>query len=93
MLVIQDDHFSNTDSVTVIPITSQDINAPLFRVPVPAGAATGLHNDSFLMVDKIMTVKRSSAATHIGEISHETMLAADRAIATFLGFATPVTSR
>jgi len=93
MLVIQEDCFANLDSATVIPITSTANDAPLFRIPVPATTATGLRVDSFLMVDKIMTVKKSSATTHVGHASYEVMVAADRAIATFLGLATPTTPR
>ena len=93
MLVIQDDSFTNTNSVTIIPITSTITDTPLFRIPIPATTATGLRVDSFLMVDKIMTVKRSSATTHVGHAPYEVMVAADRAIATFLGLATPTTPR
>ena len=93
MLVIQDDCFANLDSATVIPITSTASDAPLFRIPMPATAASGLRVDSFLMVDKIMTVKKTSATTRVGHAPYEVMVAADRAIATFLGLATPTAKR
>src|SRR5262245_46046549 len=34
VLMIQDDHFSGTDSVTVCPMTTAAVDAPLLLVPV-----------------------------------------------------------
>jgi len=66
-LVVQSDLFNETHaSLTVCPITSDCIDAPLFRVAVPPGARTGLRAASQVMVDKVVSVPRSSIAKGIG---------------------------
>jgi mRNA interferase MazF len=66
-LVMQSNLFNDTHaSLTVCPITSDCIDAPLFRVPVPPGARTGLRATSQVMVDKIVSVPRGSIAKQIG---------------------------
>lgn len=66
-LVVQSDVFNDTHaSLTVCPITSECIDAPLFRVAVPPGARTGLRAPSQVMVDKVLSVPRSSIAKEIG---------------------------
>ncbi len=50
-LVVQDDDFNPTHaSVTLCPITSDCVDAPLFRVSLPAGPRTGLTRPSQVMV-------------------------------------------
>jgi mRNA interferase MazF len=66
-LVVQSDLFNDTHaSLTVCPITSDCIDAPLFRVAIPPGARTGLRAPSQVMVDKVVSVPRSSIAKGIG---------------------------
>src|SRR5438552_993881 len=66
-LVVQADQFNEThSSLTVCPITSDCIDAPLFRVAVPPGTRTGLRAPSQVMVDKVLSVPRSSIAKTIG---------------------------
>lgn len=66
-LVVQSDVFNPThSSVTVCPITSDCIDAALFRVTVPPGTRTGLQRPSQIMVDKIVSVPRASIAKSIG---------------------------
>jgi mRNA interferase MazF len=66
-LVVQADVFNHTHaSLTVCPITSDVIDAPLFRVAVPPGARTGLTSASQVMVDKIVSVPRSAVGKRIG---------------------------
>ena len=66
-LVVQSDLFNATHaSVTVCPITSDCIDAVLFRVPVPPGSRTGLQSPSQVMVDKVVSVPRLSVAKSIG---------------------------
>ncbi|HET6563113.1 MAG TPA: type II toxin-antitoxin system PemK/MazF family toxin [Marmoricola sp.] len=52
-LIVQDDRFGATDSLTVCPFTSLEVEAPLLRVPVAADERHGLGHDTFLMIDKI----------------------------------------
>jgi mRNA interferase MazF len=85
-LIVQDDRFDATASVTVCPFTSAQVDAPLLRVPVSADEWNGLDQDSFLMVDKITTVRRSNAHAVIGRIQATTLVEFERRLLVFLGF-------
>ena len=85
-LVVQDDRFDATDSVTVCPFTTTEVDAPLLRVPVVADEANGLGQDSYLMVDKITTVRRSNARTVLGRLEATTLVEFERRLLVFLGF-------
>lgn len=85
-LVVQDDRFDATDSLTVCPFTTTEAKAPLLRVPVLASPANGLGHDSSLMVDKITTVRRSAAHTVLGRLEATTLVEFERRLLIFLGF-------
>jgi mRNA interferase MazF len=85
-LIVQDDRFDATDSLTVCPFTSTEVEAPLLRVPVTADQINGLDQDSFLMVDKITTVRRSNAHTVLGRIEATALVEFERRLLVFLGF-------
>ncbi|GAA4400880.1 type II toxin-antitoxin system PemK/MazF family toxin [Fodinibacter luteus] len=87
-LVVQDDRFDATESVTVCPFTSTVVDAPLMRVPVAADEGNGLGQDSFLMVDKITTVRRSNVGTVLGRLETTTLVEFERRLLVFLGFGT-----
>lgn len=84
-LIIQSDLFSEHPSVTIIPITSELRDTPLFRVPVRYGESTGLRKPSEVMVDKVQTIPREKIGAVFGRIAEEDMLAVNRALAVFLG--------
>lgn len=85
-LIVQDDRFDATDSLTVCPFTSTQVDAPLLRMPVPADEQNGLDQDSFLMVDKLTTVRRSNARTVVGRLEAATLVEFERRLLVFLGF-------
>jgi mRNA interferase MazF len=85
-LIVQDDRFDATDSLTVCPFTTTEVDAPLLRVPVTADEQNGLDQDSFLMVDKVTTVRRSNAHTVLGKLEATTMVELERRLLVFLGF-------
>jgi mRNA interferase MazF len=87
VLVIQDDRFDATTSVTVVPFTTSDIDAPLLRIQIEPTTATGLASASSLMIDKVTTVPRTSLTHHIGRVSDADMVRTDRALLVFLGIA------
>ena len=67
-LVVQSDLFNPTHaSLTICPITSDCVDAPLFRLTLPPGPRTGLEGVSQVMVDKIVSVPRASISAEIGE--------------------------
>ena len=55
-LVMQSDLFNVHPSVTILPLTSNLRNAPLFRIRVEPSNENNLHVTSEIMVDKITTV-------------------------------------
>jgi len=86
-LVVQSDHFAELASVTVLPITSTLIDAPLLRVPVEPTERNGLAKRSQVMVDKPQTPPRSRLGPVIGRLDDATMVAVNRVLAVFLGLA------
>ena len=86
-VIIQDDRFDATTSVTICAFTSDPTEAPLFRLPVDASDRNGLRSPSRLMVDKITTVARDKLGERIGRLDDEDMVRLNRAILVFLGLA------
>lgn len=87
VLVIQDDRFDATHSITICPLTSDPTEIPLLRIPLAAHQDTGLSQPSRIMIDKVTTMPRSKLGHHIGSVSDTTMLALSRALIVFLGIA------
>ncbi|MGH9409053.1 MAG: type II toxin-antitoxin system PemK/MazF family toxin [Vicinamibacterales bacterium] len=66
-VVVQSNTFNATHaSITVCPITSDCVDAPLFRVLLPPGERTGLTVASQVMTDKVRSVPRSAVNRAIG---------------------------
>lgn len=86
-LVIQSDLFDAHPSATVLPVTSELRDAPLFRISVNPNELNGLSKPSQVMVDKSQSIPREKVGAVIGRLDDETMLAVNRALAVFLGFA------
>ena len=86
-LVIQSDLFNEHPSVTILPITSELREAPLFRISLNPSEQNGLRKLSQVMVDKPQSVARHKIGTVFGCLNDATMLAVNRALAVFLGFA------
>jgi len=87
VVIIQSDEFDATASITFCPFTTNDTNAPLFRVPIGATEGNGLRSPSNLMVDKIATVPKVRMGKRIGRIDDDDMVRLNRAIIVFLGLA------
>lgn len=87
VLIIQDDRFDATDSVTLCPLTTASTNTPLLRIPLQPNATNGLTTPSHIMADKITTASKSELGHHIGRISKAEMLQLERALLVFLGMA------
>jgi len=86
-LIIQSDLFDTHPSVTNLPVTSELRVAPLFRIAVTPSELNGLSKPSQVMVDKPQSIAREKAGAVIGRLDDESMLAVNRALAVFLGFA------
>lgn len=86
-LVIQADPFSESATVTVLPVTSMLVDAPLLRITVQPSAENGLQKPSQVMVDKAITVKRDKAGPAFGRIDANALVEIERCLAVFLGIA------
>ena len=89
VVIIQDDRFHRTDSVTVCPFTTDPTEAALFRVVVEPSESNGLRAICRLMVDKITTIPMSRVGRRVGRLSDEDMVRLNRAALVFFGIAAP----
>lgn len=87
LVVVQDDRFDGTASVTVCPLTSNEVQAPLSRILVQATAVTGIEHPSYIMVDKITTMPRANVSDRLGRLEGSDLVRLDRALLVFLGLA------
>ena len=87
VVILQDDRFDATGSVTICAFTTDPREAPLFRLVVDPSEGNGLRSPSRLMADKITTVPRSKIDSHIGRLGDEDIVRLNRAILVFLGLA------
>ena len=87
-LILQSDLFLTTHpSVTVLPITSEIRDAPLFRVTVEPSQSNGLRKVSQIMVDKPMTFRRDKIGPPIGRLDEDLQVRVNRALLVWLGIA------
>ena len=89
VVILQDDRFDRTESITVCAFTTDPTDAPLFRLPVEPTENNGLRAVCRLMVDKITTVPKAKIGSLVGRLADEDMLRLNRAILVFLGIAAP----
>jgi mRNA interferase MazF len=87
LVIIQDDRFDGTDSVTVCAFTTDPTEAPLIRLPVVPDDRNGLRVPCSLMVDKVTTVPRSKLGERVGRLADEDMVRLGRAVVVFFGLA------
>jgi mRNA interferase MazF len=87
VLIIQDDRFDATSSITVCALTSDPTEIPLLRVPLDPNDSNGLDTPSSIMLDKVTTMPRSKLGERIGKVSDADMVALSRGLVVFLGIA------
>ena len=89
VVIVQDDSFDATDSITICAFTTDETEAPLFRL----NDRNGLLSTSRLLVDKITTIPKSKVGAQIGRVDDEDTLRLNQAILVFLGLATSPRAR
>ena len=87
VVIVQDDSFDATASITICAFTTDETEAPLFRLPVEPNDRNGLLATSPLMVDKITTVPKSKVGERIGRLDDEDVVRLNQAVMVFLGLA------
>jgi mRNA interferase MazF len=89
VVILQEDRFDMTDSITVCAFTTDPTDAPLFRLPVVPSDGNGLRTECRLMVDKITTVAKTTIGARVGRLANEDILRLNRAVVVFLGIGSP----
>jgi mRNA interferase MazF len=87
VVILQDDRFAATQSLTICPFTTDPTPAPLFRLAIEPGTVTVLGSESRLMVDKITTVSKARMGKRIGRLEDQDLVCLNRATIVFLGLA------
>jgi mRNA interferase MazF len=89
VIILQDDAFDATASITICPLTTHGTDAPLIRLAIEPSARNGLRAASHVMIDKITTVSKKKIEDHVGRLSDEDIVRVNRAVVVFLGLAGP----
>jgi mRNA interferase MazF len=87
VVIVQDDSFDATDSITICALTTDETEAPLFRLVVQPNDRNGLRLACRIMVDKITTVPKSKVGAQAGRLDDEDILRLNQAMLVFLGLA------
>ena len=87
VVIVQDNSFDATDSITVCAFTTDPTEAPLFRLLIQPNKLNGLRATCRLMVDKITTVPKSKVGKKVGRLDDEDVLRLNQAVMVFLGLA------
>src|SRR5580692_8107816 len=87
VVIVQEDSFDAADSITICAFTTDETDAPLFRLPVEPNERNGLRAACRLMVDKITTVPKAKVGAHVGRLDDEDILRLNQAVLVFLGLA------
>lgn len=84
-LVVQANRYNEThSSITLCPITSDAVEAPLFRIDLPASVRTGLAEPSQVMVDKVVSVPRAAIGRTVGSCPPDELDAVEDALREWL---------
>jgi mRNA interferase MazF len=86
-VIVQEDRFEATGSITICAFTTDPTDAPLLRMLIEPSDRNGLVNASRLMIDKITTVPKSRLGKRIGKLNDEDVVRLNRALTVFLGLA------
>jgi mRNA interferase MazF len=88
-VILQDDRFDATDSITICVFTTDPTDAPFIRLSIEPTEVNGLRAACRLMIDKITTVRKSRLGTRVGRLAREDLLRLNSAVVVFLGITGP----
>lgn len=84
-IIVQEDSFAETASVSICLLTTAALDAPLIRPRIDPGAGNGLLETSYAMADKITTVHRARLGRRLGTLAPAAMARVNQAMMLFLG--------
>lgn len=84
-VVVQSNLFNPSHaSITVCPLTTHLVDAPLFRLPVSPSQTNALNADSQIMVDKVTSIKAEKVREAIGKLTKNQLARLDEAMKLWL---------
>ena len=86
-VIVQEDRFDSTSSITLCVFTTDSTEAPLLRMLIEPTHRNGLSRPSRLMVDKVTTVPKARLRKRIGKLNDDDVLRLNRALTVLLGLA------
>jgi mRNA interferase MazF len=86
-VIIQEDRFDGTSSITLCAFTTDPTDAPLIRLPIVPSEQNGLRTECRLMIDKVTTVPKTRLGKRLGRLEGTDLLRVNRALMVFLGLA------
>ena len=86
-VIVQEDRFDSTISITLCVFTTDPTDAPLLRMMIEPTDRNGLSSASRLMIDKVTTVPKVRLGKRIGKLNDEDVVRLNRALTVFLGLA------
>lgn len=86
-VIVQEDRFGGTASITLCAFTTDPTDAPLMRLLITPSEQNGLRAASRLMIDKVTTVPKTRLGKKLGELDDIDQLRVNRALMVFLGLA------
>ena len=86
-VIVQEDRFDQTSSITLCAFTTDPTDAPLLRMLIEPTDRNGLKSASRLMIDKITTVPKARLGKRIGKLNDDDTVRLNRALTVFLGLA------
>ena len=87
VVLLQDDRFHGTASITVCPLTTSNVQAQTVRPVIRPTADNGLSLPCRFMVDKITTLPKRKLGARIGRLDDTDIVRLNRAVLVFLGLA------
>jgi mRNA interferase MazF len=83
-VIVQEDRFDQTGSITLCAFTSDPTDAPLLRVLIEPADRNGLTFSSRPMIDKITTVRKARLGKRLGKLNDEDTVRLNHALTVFL---------
>ena len=84
MIIIQNDAFSETSSITLCGLTTHEPDAPFLRLLIAPTRTNGLRSPSRVMVDKVATVAKSRLGYRVGQLDANDLARLNRHLKVFL---------
>jgi mRNA interferase MazF len=84
-VIIQEDRFDGTSSITLCAFTTDPTDAPLIRLLIAPSEQNGIRTACRLMIDKVTTVPKTRLGKRLGQLGDTDQLRVNRALMVFLG--------